>query len=78
MLGLLAFIKGLPRLQADQHAHHWDHYPMADLRRATLLVLGLGSIGTEVARLATAFGINRAGISGLATRRRGASTPAPS
>ena len=68
LLGLLAFTKDLPRLRADQQAHHWDHYPVAELRGGTLLVLGLGAIGTEVARLAKAFGmrtlaINRGGTS---------------
>jgi phosphoglycerate dehydrogenase-like enzyme len=68
LLGLLALTKGLPHLRSAQRAHHWDHYPVAELRGATLLVLGLGSIGTEVARLAKAFGmhtlaINRSGTS---------------
>jgi phosphoglycerate dehydrogenase-like enzyme len=62
LLGLLAFRKGLPRLQADQRAHRWDHYPVAELRGATLLVLGLGAIGSEVARLAKAFGMRTLGI----------------
>jgi phosphoglycerate dehydrogenase-like enzyme len=68
LLGLLAFVKDLPRIQADQRAHRWGHYPMAELRGRTLLVVGLGKIGHEVARLAEAFGmrvvgINRAGAS---------------
>ena len=68
LLGLLAFTKGLPRLQADQRAHHWDHYPVAELHGSTLLILGLGSVGSEVARLTKAFGmrtlaINRGGTS---------------
>ncbi len=66
LFGLLAFTKGLPRLLADKAAAHWDHYPMAELAGATLLVIGLGSIGTEVARLAKGFGmrviaVNRTG-----------------
>jgi phosphoglycerate dehydrogenase-like enzyme len=32
LLGLLAFTKDLPRLRADQRAHHWDHYPVGELR----------------------------------------------
>jgi phosphoglycerate dehydrogenase-like enzyme len=68
LLGLLAFTKGLPRLRADQQAHHWDHYPVPELRGGTLLILGLGAIGTEVARLAKAFGMRTLGIN-----RRGAS-----
>lgn len=62
LLGLLHFTKGVPRLQADQAAHHWDHYPVAELRGGTLLVLGLGAIGTEVARMAKAFGMRTLGI----------------
>lgn len=62
LLGLLAFTKGLPRLQADQRADHWDHYPVAELQGGTLLILGLGAIGTEVARLAKAFGMRTIGI----------------
>lgn len=66
VLGLLAFTKGLPRLLADKQARHWDHYPMAELAGATVLVVGLGSIGAEVARLAKALGmrviaVNRTG-----------------
>lgn len=68
MFGVLAFAKRLPRLLADTRARHWDHYPMGELAGQTLLVIGLGSIGAEVARLAKAFGmrviaINRTGSS---------------
>lgn len=66
IFGLLAFTKGLPRLLADKQARRWDHYPMAELADATLLIVGLGSIGTEVARLAKALrmrvvAVNRTG-----------------
>lgn len=66
ILGLLAFTKGLPRLLADKAARRWEHYPMAELADATLLVIGLGEIGVEVARLAKTFGmrvvaVNRSG-----------------
>lgn len=66
LFGLLAFTKGLPRLMADQHAHSWSHYPTGELSGHTLLIIGLGKIGAEVARLAAAFGmrviaINRSG-----------------
>lgn len=62
LLGLLHFTKCVPRLWADQRAHHWDHYPVAELSGGTVLVLGLGAIGTEVARLAKAFGMHTIGI----------------
>ncbi len=60
--GLVAFTKGLPRLLADKSARRWDHYPVAELAGATLLVVGLGSIGVEVARLAKAFGMRVIGV----------------
>jgi phosphoglycerate dehydrogenase-like enzyme len=68
LFGLLAMSKGMPRMRADQLAHHWDHYPVAELRGRTLLVLGLGAVGTEVARLAKAFGMHTLGMN-----RRGSS-----
>jgi phosphoglycerate dehydrogenase-like enzyme len=58
MFGVLAFAKRLPRLLADTRTRHWDHYPMGELAGQTLLVIGLGSIGSEVARLAKAFGMH--------------------
>lgn len=71
LFGLLAFTKGLPRLLADTQARRWEHYPMAELADRTLLVVGLGSIGTAVARLAKAFGmhviaVNRTGRTDVA------------
>ena len=62
LLGLLAFTKGLPRLRRDAAARHWDHYPVAELRGRTLLVIGVGEIGAEVARLASAFGMRVLGV----------------
>ena len=66
MFGLLEFARGLPRLLADTEARRWEHHPVSELADRTLLVVGLGSVGREVARLATAFGmhviaINRTG-----------------
>ena len=57
ILGLLAFTKDLPRLLADKQARRWDHYPVAELAGTTMLMLGLGSVGTEVARMAKALGM---------------------
>src|SRR6185437_2202958 len=62
LLGLLAFTKDLPRLLADQHAHRWGHYPVGELSGRTLLIVGLGQIGEEVARLAAAFGMRVIGV----------------
>jgi phosphoglycerate dehydrogenase-like enzyme len=62
LLGLLAFTKDLPRLLADQHAHRWGHYPVGELSGRTLLIVGLGQIGEEVARLAAAVGMRVIGV----------------
>jgi glyoxylate/hydroxypyruvate reductase len=68
LLGLLAFAKGVPRLLADQRARRWGHYPVGELSGQTVVIVGLGQIGAEVARRAAAFGmrvigVNRSGTS---------------
>ena len=62
MLGLLAFTKDLPRLLSDQAARRWSNYPMPELRGRTILIVGFGSIGGEIGRLAKAFGMRAIGI----------------
>lgn len=62
LFGMLAFAKDLPRLRRDQEARHWDHYPTQELSGRTVLVLGVGGIGLEVARLAKAFGMTVLGV----------------
>lgn len=60
--GLLAFAKGLPRLLRDARSHRWGHYPLDELRGMTLLVVGVGAIGSEVIRLGEAFGMRVVGV----------------
>lgn len=68
LFGLLAGAKNLPRLRSDQAAHRWpDRWLMGQLREQTVLVVGLGGIGAEVARLLSAMGTRVIG-----TSRRGA------
>jgi len=63
LFGILAFSKDLPRLLDDKANKHWaEHYPTEELPGKTLLVVGMGSIGREVARLAEAFGMRVDGI----------------
>lgn len=49
------------RLNA-QRAHRWDMRPPGTLRRKTVVVLGTGSIGSEVARFAALFGMRTVGV----------------
>jgi phosphoglycerate dehydrogenase-like enzyme len=60
LFGLLAFAKDVPTLIADQRERRWPpgQQPVGELRGRTLLIVGLGAIGTETARLAQAFGMH--------------------
>ena len=64
LLGLLAFAKRLPELARDKAGRAWpDVKPtMRVLAGRTVLVVGLGEIGLEVARLAGAFGMHVVGV----------------
>jgi len=59
IFGLLAFAKDLPTLLRDQRERHWPsgQQPVGELHGQTLLLVGVGAIGTETARLASAFGM---------------------
>ncbi|HTL41044.1 MAG TPA: D-2-hydroxyacid dehydrogenase [Pseudolysinimonas sp.] len=64
LFGLLAGAKTLPRLIAQQRAHEWSgRWTMAQLEEQTVLVLGLGGIGREVARKLSALGATVIGSS---------------
>ncbi|GGL84393.1 D-2-hydroxyacid dehydrogenase [Nakamurella endophytica] len=63
LFGLLAGAKDLARLQRQQGRHEWsDRWPMGQLREQTVLVVGLGGIGAETARLCKAFGATVLGV----------------
>lgn len=62
LLGLLAFARGLPRLQREQAAHRWEHYPTPELAGRTIVVLGVGAIGARIAVLAKAVGMYVIGV----------------
>jgi phosphoglycerate dehydrogenase-like enzyme len=57
IFGILAGAKDLARLQAQQAARQWTgRWAMKQVHEQTVLVVGLGGIGGEVARLAKALG----------------------
>ena len=64
ILGLLAIAKDLPRFAADQRARAWPELrrPLRELDGQTLVLVGLGEIGRETARLAKGFGMRTVGI----------------
>jgi len=58
MAMVLAFARGLPRYWAQQTRREWTAgAPTFHLPECTALILGLGGIGAETARLCSAFGM---------------------
>jgi phosphoglycerate dehydrogenase-like enzyme len=68
MLYLLALSRDLPRWTRDQDARRWEARRFDDLAGMRLGVVGMGAIGSEVARLAAAFEME---VIGLRRRPRG-------
>ena len=54
---LLALARDLPRMMRAQAAHEWVWERWCELRGRRIVVLGMGPIGVEVARLAAEFGM---------------------
>lgn len=71
---MLAFAKGLPDVWLDEGPGEWDapDRRIGSLRGATVVILGVGGIGAEVARLSLALDMNVIGV-----RRRGTDAPHP-
>lgn len=64
IFGIMAGAKELPRLLADQAAHRWPERVVSrPIEGSTVLVLGLGGIGEQVARLSRALGMRVLGAS---------------
>jgi len=72
---LMAFVfaasRQLHRYRDEQQASEWKEQPHQELRDATIVVYGMGSIGGEIARLASAVGMRVIGV----RRRAGAGGP---
>lgn len=57
IMAMLAHYKGLTRMIRRQLEHQWERYAGTDLAGRTLAIIGLGRIGSEVARFARALGM---------------------
>ncbi len=57
MMSLLVHRRGLLHLQSEQRAHRWTRYCGCDLRGQVMAIVGAGKVGTEIGRLARAFGM---------------------
>jgi len=68
MLYLLALSRDMPRWVRDQHARRWEPKRFGDVAGMHLGIVGMGAIGSEVARLAAAFEMD---VTGVRRRPRG-------
>ncbi len=61
---MLALARGFPSWWAAQGHHEWLPHPQppADLRGHTMVIVGVGAIGNEIARLARALGLRVIGV----------------
>lgn len=59
---MLAFHKRLLHTLRDQRRRHWERFAGADLEDQTLVVVGVGRVGREVARLGQALGMRVLGV----------------
>lgn len=61
---MLALARGFPSWWAAQRRHEWLPHTQApaDLRGQTMVIVGLGTIGNEIARLAHAVGLRVIGV----------------
>jgi phosphoglycerate dehydrogenase-like enzyme len=69
-LAVLWFAKDAPRMIAGQAAHRWQRYCGRSVVGATVGIIGMGSIGREVARLCKALGMRVVATSRTATTVR--------
>ncbi len=63
VLGALYHVKGVPQLEAWQAERRWNNYATRGLAGRRALVVGLGSIGRQVAASFAALGVEVWGLS---------------
>jgi phosphoglycerate dehydrogenase-like enzyme len=61
-MAMLTHSRDLATMQRQQDAHHWQRYAGSDLAGRTLAVIGVGRIGSAVARLGQALGLHVIGV----------------
>ena len=57
VLGLLYLVRDVPRMQAEQARRSWDRIVSRTLAGRRVLLVGLGAIGRETARVLAALGV---------------------
>jgi glyoxylate/hydroxypyruvate reductase len=62
VFGMLYFARRMPAVIADQRTHHWARFHVELVRGKTLAIVGLGAVGSEVARLGRQLGLRVLGL----------------
>jgi len=62
LMVMLMFRKRLFRVMRDQSRKHWERYAGTDLDGGTIVVVGLGAVGQEVARVSKALRMTVIGV----------------
>ena len=62
LMSILIFRRKIPKMLADQEKRRWEPFASTDLAERSLVVVGMGSIGKEVARVASTFGMRTIGV----------------
>jgi phosphoglycerate dehydrogenase-like enzyme len=62
LLCMLGHVRGLLPTVRAQRDKHWERFAGTDLEGRTVLVVGYGSVGQEVGRMARAFGMEVLGV----------------
>ena len=62
LMSILMFRRKVPEMLADQRERRWVRFASSDLADRSLAIVGVGSIGQEVARMAGAFGMRTVGV----------------
>jgi phosphoglycerate dehydrogenase-like enzyme len=62
VFGLLWLVKDMWRVLDQQERHHWEQFEAGLLRGRRVLLIGLGGVGREIARLLDAHGVEVWGV----------------
>jgi phosphoglycerate dehydrogenase-like enzyme len=57
LAAMLAFAKDMPEVWLNEPPKHWNFHRLSTLEHKTLALVGLGGIGTEIAKRALPFGM---------------------
>jgi phosphoglycerate dehydrogenase-like enzyme len=62
LMVMLMFRKGLHRMMEGQRRRHWERYAGTDLIGRTVMVVGMGAVGSHIARVTSALGMRVIGV----------------